>query len=249
MSSTVIPDENVEPDFDLNQGVSETTPGIGQTDFQRGKKTLRGAVKQGAGLAIKRKLYIDRIASKVGGDKDRARSTAQRDYSKLIRETSFKIQSQNPELSIQEAKLQAEEEVLSKPNYINLIAGNKFANAATKKTKQVAIAAAQKTALAIPIIGVVLSFLIGKEWFRKYGAIVLGLMCCCCCLMWLFIFSKLQSITSDAQSAFEESAQLISCAGLPADIQKPTSEEAFKIFSCAFEQKNQEYSSSDPIPE
>lgn len=254
MSSAVIPDQNVEENFPENPEMNPADNVPQSSTFQQGRKTLRKSVAQGASLSLQRRLFVGKIAAKKEGDKGRAYASALREYNALVRQTAAKIQGQNPTLSPSEARFQAEREVLSKPNYLNLLTNNKFVGAAGSKAKKAGIKAAQKAALSIPFVGPLLSFLLGKKWFQKIffsaGLLVVLMLCCVCCLCMFLIFQMYQTFTSENKvDLFVQSAQLINCAGLPEDIQNPSTEDMTKLTKCLVDQKVEEYSVAEPIPE
>lgn len=254
MSSAVIPDQNVEENFPDNSQMNPADEAPQSSNFRQGQKTLRKSVSQGANLSLQRRLFVGKIAAKKEGDKGRAYASALREYNTLVRQTAIKIQGQNPTISPSEARFQAEQEVLSKPNYLNLLTSNKLVGAAGSKAKKLGVKAAQKAALSIPFIGPFLSFLLGKKWFQKIvfsaGLLVVLMFCCVCCLCMFIIFQMYQTSTSENKvDLFIQSAQLINCAGLPDDVQNPSTEDMTKLTKCMVDQKDEEYSDAEPEPE
>jgi hypothetical protein len=244
MSSSVIPDQSVDPNF--------MEDSAGPSDFQQGQKILKKARQQGAIDSAKREEYISKLAKqKTDLNPATAKNAAIREYSRLVQLAAIKIQKQYPEMTLAEAKIQGELEVLSKPNYIKMMGDQ--AGKAVNKAKQQSYKVAQTAAKSIPFIGWILSFLLGKKWFQQLleGGlkILLALVCCVCCLCFLLFMQMIQSFTSDNKEAIFQSANLISCAGLPKDIQNPNSEESKKILECMYNQKVDEYSEADPKPD
>jgi len=259
MSSAVIPDDNLEPDFldrlqeEENTASQQTSSRnesgqrrIRQTDmgdgtfveepdyasFATGRKLLRDSVYKGADLSQRRKVIIANIAKTKYSQYSEQRSLkmAADEYNQMVQVMYGKLRVQMSDLDPARLRLLAEQEVLK--------AQGSLKTNAQALGKQFAKQGLQKGVKYVGNavfmgLGSLLSFLL----FDNRGRLILALFCLCFTFLAVDVWQTFAS--EDKWRTITESAQLINCAG---------GTEEDKIAKCLIDQKIEEYSQS-PEPE
>lgn len=221
--------------------MSSEAPGPqNNSSFSQGRKILRDNANRRLDLTQKRRKIIEQIVTTnypTLGNRA-AVMLATRKYEDALEAITERLAQENPNLSPEEVKGLAEQELVGNTPSLKALIGNigglvkKNKNTIKKVRDAKRVASAFKLSNPVGWVWLAFEFLIFTKTGRKVF-LVLSLCLCCCCILFLGALSSfLQFRVENLGYAIENSPTLIYCAGGQNLVEQTT---------CMFEQKSEEY--------